>query len=365
METLKKASVYKRLGAAFFDFFLSLITAMVIYNIIGMPIVTNATNYNQYIDDYYQKSFDAYLFVIAERNTTEDGKFTYQILATKDSSNEDIEKAKERQKNEEKVDYYSISENALLTSKEYDYYLTKFYTLIDDLESYKNLKINNTELFDQDGQIKENVGETKLKTFFDDALNKGYKSKKLLENSEYNIIVIAVEKVKFIEKIAVYISIFICFLVYYLILPFILKNRATIGKKIFSLGVGGYKTNLMATKLQMFIRFLAFFIIEFFISFFLPLFYLPLIISIVLMYISKNGSTIHDFLAKTIVVDIYENPLYESEEEMKKSIALLYGDDEESKTETKEEKIQNDIDILVNNSNTQKDTSSSNENNEA
>ena len=70
------------------------------------------------------------------------------------------------------------------------------------------------------------------------------------------------------------------------------------------------KTNKEASRIQMLVRFFALEIIEFLLAMLLSGFlFLPLIVSLALMVVTLNQSAIHDFIAKTKVVEIpYVNP---------------------------------------------------------
>lgn len=101
--------------------------------------------------------------------------------------------------------------------------------------------------------------------------------------------------------------------IFYLMFPFIFKkNRQTLGKKIFKLGVinaDGLRPNNKKTL----VRFLLFFFLEIVLS--LLTVGVPLIISFSMVAFSKTGTSLHDYLANTYVVDVSTYNIYKSIDE--------------------------------------------------
>lgn len=109
-------------------------------------------------------------------------------------------------------------------------------------------------------------------------------------------------------------------IVCYIILPLFLKNGQTLGKKIFKLGLAsydGYKYH----PYQLLLRFVPFFIVV--ASFLLPIWgniflifafvIVVLLISFALMMASPKRAALHDFAARTIVVDLASSIIFENE----------------------------------------------------
>ncbi len=126
------------------------------------------------------------------------------------------------------------------------------------------------------------------------------------------------------------ISILIAYLILELLIPFILKNGQTLGKKIFSIAVirtDGVKISLF----QLFVRsILGKYTIETMVPMLILMMFLMgttgiigafvivgiLILQIVVIVVSKTNSPIHDLLAVTAVVDINTQMIFDSTEKM-------------------------------------------------
>lgn len=90
-------------------------------------------------------------------------------------------------------------------------------------------------------------------------------------------------------------------IIFYFLIPFLSKNnRATLGMKIFKLGLIS-NSNYSLTKKEFIYRFLFFFIIEYILGF-LSFFIIPLI-SLSFMLLSKNSLPFHDLLLNSKMID--------------------------------------------------------------
>lgn len=96
------------------------------------------------------------------------------------------------------------------------------------------------------------------------------------------------------------ISIALSLLIFFLLIPMLLKDGKTIGKQIFGLSLVN-KLGYKVTKLQILFRFLSFAIIEVFGSFYTMMG--TILISYTMMVFGKKSMSIHDFLASTRVID--------------------------------------------------------------
>ena len=91
-------------------------------------------------------------------------------------------------------------------------------------------------------------------------------------------------------------------IIFYFLIPFLSKNnRATLGMKIFKLGLIS-NSNYSLTNKEFIYRFLFFFIIEYILGF-LSFFIIPLI-SLSFMLLSKNSLPFHDLLLNSKMVDV-------------------------------------------------------------
>lgn len=126
-------------------------------------------------------------------------------------------------------------------------------------------------------------------------------------------------------------SILLSFVVFEFIIPIILKNGMTIGKKVFGLGV--MKTNsVKINNISLFVRtILGKYTIETMIPVLLVIGWifntvsLPTVLiviglmgvlQIIVMIATKTNSTIHDILAYTVVVDFQSQRIFDTEEEI-------------------------------------------------
>lgn len=133
-----------------------------------------------------------------------------------------------------------------------------------------------------------------------------------------------------LSLVVISIGIFLSYLILEFILPLIFKNGQTIGKKVF--GIALMHTNsVKVNSVAMFIRsILGKYVIETMIPVLIVLMMYfnvigivsiivlagILILEIIVYIVSKNGSLIHDILAKTIAVDLASQMIYSTQEEM-------------------------------------------------
>ena len=310
---IKKAATLKRFGAALLDFSLLIISGSIISSFVCTPIAKNTTDIVDKTAEFNSELFELGYYVIGKkssdnnkydiyvdyRNSEEEKKFAKDLLIS-DSNN---------------YSYLTLSLESLnITNEDYDIYLTHFYTEIDALDSYINQKKNETSLFEEkDGIVvlKDNVETSSVKSFYDTVYSKALSEQKLKEYKNGILLTIS-NHVNLITQICTYIALGIALIVLYFIIPMVTKYGQTLGKKLMGLGVVNIKDGTPVNKVTTAIRFFAFGIIEFFLSFIL--YYLPLIISFVITMFNKKGQAIHDFLARTTVVDLimlqYEN-IYE------------------------------------------------------
>ena len=108
-------------------------------------------------------------------------------------------------------------------------------------------------------------------------------------------------------------SVLLALLIYYMIVPMIRKDGKTIGKIAFKIGiVSKINANTTPTKLQLLFRQLVTVLFEFvlsiatigFVGVPLPL---TLLISMVMLMMSKYNQSFHDFCCSTFLVDEYPN----------------------------------------------------------
>lgn len=103
-------------------------------------------------------------------------------------------------------------------------------------------------------------------------------------------------------------------IIFYFLIPFLSKNnRATLGMKIFKLGLIS-NSNYSLTKKEFIYRFLFFFIIEYILGF-LSFFLIPLI-SLTYMLLSKNSLPFHDLLLNSKMIDVSGVKIFKNKYEL-------------------------------------------------
>ena len=229
--------------------------------------------------------------------------------------------------NEYEAKSNSIIEDCGLTQEN----VTEFSTLAN---SYVNFMSYDEETMEYSFSIEESVFNSlspeaqaevlKLQAMIDpvNLANKTMQADKELNEMYENIIVLSISNIS--------ISIFLAFFLLEFIVPLILKNGQTIGKKIF--GVAVIKTNgVKVTPFQLFVRsilakytletmipaVLVFMIMYNMIGIVGTAVILGLVISEVIIYFkSGNNSLIHDIMAVTVCVDKESQMIFDTEEDL-------------------------------------------------
>lgn len=110
-------------------------------------------------------------------------------------------------------------------------------------------------------------------------------------------------------------------IIFYVAVPWLMKNGQTLGKKIFKLGLATYDGYIFSNK-QLLLRFVPFFVamavqlipIIFSDMLYLIIFYSALLlVSFALMMASPKRAALHDFAARTIVIDLATSIIFENE----------------------------------------------------
>ena len=124
----------------------------------------------------------------------------------------------------------------------------------------------------------------------------------------------------FYYTIGIVASVLLAGIIVYIVLPFFLKNGSTLGKKIFKLGLATYD-GYKFSNYQLLLRFVPFAIIvlaylipvwsSIIISITVPL--AALLISFALMMASPKKTALHDFAARTIVVNLETSIIFLNE----------------------------------------------------
>lgn len=136
----------------------------------------------------------------------------------------------------------------------------------------------------------------------------------------------------FYYSVGTAVSIFLAGVVTYIVIPYFIKNGQTVGKKIFKLGLATYDGYKMSNY-QLLLRFVPAFIVDasllipiwstVFMALIIPI--AVLLVSFALMMASPKRAALHDFAARTIVVDIESSTLFKNEIEEEAYIAKEDG----------------------------------------
>ena len=220
-----------------------------------------------------------------------------------------------------------LSENSLTIkeqARELDELMTNFYENSyffkdnEKINEYNNRKLN--EKYNGYNLFKEENNE--IIFTFENAPDNTYLT---YLTSEYNTYALSsfrnfdeyINTTKFISLTNLLLIIFTFLfssIIFYFLIPFLSKNnRATLGMKIFKLGLIS-NSNYSLTKKEFLYRFLFFFIIEYILGF-LSFFIIPLI-SLSYMLLSKNGVPFHDLLLNSKMIDTSGVKIYKNKYEL-------------------------------------------------
>ena len=220
-----------------------------------------------------------------------------------------------------------LSENSLTIkeqARELDQLMTNFYENSyffkdnNEINEYNNRKLNEKyngyNLFKEENNeiifTFSNVPDNTYLTYLTSEYNT-YALSSLRNFDEY------INTTKFISLTNLLLIIFAFLfssIIFYFLIPFLSKNnRATLGMKIFKLGLIS-NSNYSLTKKEFIYRFLFFFIIEYILGF-LSFFIIPLI-SLSFMLLSKNSLPFHDLLLNSKMVDVSGVKIFKNKYEL-------------------------------------------------
>ena len=175
------------------------------------------------------------------------------------------------------------------------------------LEEFKNSKTDMMKeyfTYDQetDTYTPNQDNESEILTFYSNAFND--LSSFLLVNNE--TLANAYSKLNFYNQIERFISILIVSVVLYIVIPLILKNGQTIGKKVLKVYVVECdKEGLGLSTSKLLLREGTFVVVEVILSMFT--YYIPLILSLIVLVATKNRVSLHDVVSRTMVIDTLED----------------------------------------------------------
>ena len=203
-----------------------------------------------------------------------------------------------------------INHDNSMNEEEYIQYLDEKLTLFyldedfecSNIEQYNELKKNKEDIFKYDTSLNtyiylDNIdNEAKLK-FYKDAVT--YSIDKVLVNDE--LIEDYLNQIMRNGLISLSMSFMASMFIFFLIIPMINKNRSTIGKYMFKIGLIDLKTKEILSRQQYTLRFIVLFL-ETVIS--LMCYGGVLLISFAFTIFTKNNSSLHDFAAKSMPINL-------------------------------------------------------------
>lgn len=312
MNSIRKPKLIKRFAALVVDIMLWFLVSLMALSFVINPCVNSITNYEYKTNEYRKGMYEIGAYVYVEYKTTSDSYY-YEIIG--DVTNTSYENLTYNEENTLGITMITTS-NLKITVEQLDYYVAMLYTNIGDIDSFKASKVDS-ELFDESGLPLESAKEEDLKNYYFDQYQKVFDSEKF-KNYKDGYIYNLGDELNTIDIFKAYSSYFVSLIIFYLLIPMLSKKRQTLGKRILNLEVIDAKTGQNASKMQILIRFAAITLIEFFLSMILSgLLYLPLLVSIIMMVITLNQSTIHDYISGTRVIEVVDN-VYMNEEAVNK-----------------------------------------------
>ena len=293
----------KRIWAAVIDLIIFYVLMMVLTSFVIQPIVTSITDFNQ--------RFEVYETTLVEKklvNKTDNGL----VLAISDF---DLDKVDEY--DQILIDLYSDES-----------YITEGNNGLADYINSKKAATNVFAYVEATDTFKL-VGDKKAAysfyvTAYNNALSYLYQY-----DQAYNE---AYSTCAFYQNLIKIIGIVVAGTLVYLVMPLIFKKGKTIGKKLFKLSLSNDPKEYKQIHFgQLLTRFLSIVFIEILGS--QVFYYIPMIISLGTMMFTKKGFAIHDFIARTYIVD---DIILAEEEKIKKDLELK-DDIIEVEAEEKEE----------------------------
>ena len=276
----KKASLNNRLAAACLDIFILMMGFILLNNFFVTPIFNLASDYNQVYDTYVQELVDSRMYKEDENNNVIFvlDNFTLDELTTYD----------------EIITYnYNLEE-----------YSTNGPSALEEFKNSKTDMMKEYFTYDQetDTYTPNQDNESEILTFYSNAFND--LSSFLLVNNE--TLANAYSKLNFYNQIERFISILIVSIVLYIVIPLILKNGQTIGKKVLKVYVVECdKEGLGLSTSKLLLREGTFVVVEVILSMFT--YYIPLILSLIVLVATKNRVSLHDVVSRTMVIDTLED----------------------------------------------------------
>lgn len=268
-----------RILAFLIDFLCVLLIAINLNLYIFTPLVNNGLKINDLEEKYYDDLLVSGLYY------QKDGSY---LLISNDSSKLDHNFTSDDE-------YFNYLDNSLN-----NFYNNSLYSNIS-ITAYNESKYNNDNLFYYDMSnntfsFASNYNYDDMVIFFKNEVNI---AKNLLENQDF--VLNKYIKILSYRLMALLISFSICMVIFYLIIPLVNKKGQTLGKYLFSIGVMDNNTKQFISKNKTILRFILIYF-EYVLGFISCS--AMFLISFAFSIFSKNNYTLHDFITKTVDIDL-------------------------------------------------------------
>lgn len=267
-----KASTSNRILATVIDVIIMYILMIGISSLAVNPIIRSTTNYDEQYELYEATLLSSNLAVKNENEQLTVYCYDFKVDKINEYEGILVDFYIAHQGEEDKVKEFYDSKKATTNVFDYDE-TTNTFTLKENVEDSASVFYNNE---------------------FNKALNYLYNTNEAYREAHSTI--------SFYMNFEQYFSLVVSATVVFLLMPVIFKNGKTIGKKLFKLSLS--KTDNVFTPVkftQVLIRYLAILIIEIICSELLG--FIPVLISIITLTLTDKHFALHDYIAKTYVIN--------------------------------------------------------------
>lgn len=304
-----RPTFWKRVSCIVFDALIFALVALGIFICIR-EIVVNTPKFKAYNDELNDKKIQSGLYLYNDEAGRYQDLMTYLNVSSNLSYG-----AKELR-----------LEQALDTFHEYLFEVSGEETYNAVIEQYNNFLLDSSLVYEnnpyfiideESGEIVKNIdAKIPSKLYVENAYGKYFDEQALGYFVTYVPNVYTIEKyfsdlLLFLE---IPLSLFLgCVVIYYITPLCFLRNKATLGRFLFKIGL--VNKNVLSVSVPLFtLRFVIFFFLEILLS--LVTFGVPLFVSFSLMAFSKKKQTFHDYMLGIEEVDVESSKIYYSKDEI-------------------------------------------------
>ena len=315
----QRVSLFRRICSIIFDGIIAVCLFVLLFACLGQPIVSSTTSYEETYTKYNEELTKTNLYIYYEENEAvsvisndHNNRLINFCVYLEETGNKVVYKDDENSFSKERFYQLKYDQSDINPELEGD----PLFIYDRDNDSY----MDNIYVIDKDGNITtevDNDKSVKVRTFYQEIVNDLAEEVLSLDKiKEYT------QKLTALTMLMFFIAIIPTVLIIYLLIPMINRDGTTIGKKMLQMRVINSKNGQNVTKLQTFIRFTFFTLIN--VALGILTYGLSIIVSIFMMFIYKTRQTIHDVIASTMVVC---NSFGEQEKVSKEDIILISYDD--------------------------------------